>query len=97
MTAAFVAGKDRASNAGNSMNQSAQILSHLQSGKSITPKDALQLFGCFRLAARIKDLRDEGHAIQMTFEDNGTSRYARYSLMQKPMICAADGQGLLSL
>lgn len=66
-------------------SQRAEILAYLKSGESITPKDALQLFGCMRLAARIKDLRDDGHDIQMAFEDNGTSRYARYSLARKPV------------
>src|SRR6185436_8943877 len=57
--------------------QSQLILSHLQEGKSITPQDAQQLFGCMRLAARIADLRKLGHAILTETEDNGTSRYAR--------------------
>lgn len=43
----------------------AQILAYLQSGKSITPIDALQLFGCFRLGARIYDLRKSGVEILM--------------------------------
>lgn len=38
----------------------AQILAHLQSGLSITPLDALEMFGCFRLGARIYDLRKDG-------------------------------------
>jgi hypothetical protein len=43
----------------------AQILAHLQSGHSITPLDALQLFGCFRLGARIYDPRKSGVEILM--------------------------------
>ncbi len=39
-------------------SQAAAILSHLQAGNSITPRDALQLFGCMRLAARIAELRE---------------------------------------
>ena len=45
------------------MTQTETILAHLQSGGSITPIDALRLYGCFRLAARIKDLRDSGHKV----------------------------------
>lgn len=43
--------------------QSARILAHLQTGKAITAIEALRNFGCFRLAARIYDLRKEGHSI----------------------------------
>jgi hypothetical protein len=39
------------------------ILQHLQSGKALTPLQALSLCGCFRLSARIHDLRRDGHAI----------------------------------
>ena len=34
------------------------LKSHLTSGKSITQLEALGLYGIFRLAARIKELRD---------------------------------------
>ena len=33
-------------------------------GNCLTPIDALKKFNCFRLSARIKDLRDEGFNIQ---------------------------------
>jgi hypothetical protein len=39
------------------------ILSHLIENKSITPIDALNLYGCFRLAARIHELKQAGHKI----------------------------------
>ena len=35
--------------------QKQNILDHLKSGYGITPLDALQKFGCFRLAAVIHD------------------------------------------
>lgn len=47
-------------------SQANQILAHLQSGNSITPIDALNLFDSFRLSARIKDLRRLGHDIKTT-------------------------------
>ena len=40
--------------------QNEQIKAYLSKGKSITPIDALSKFGCFRLAARISDLRKNG-------------------------------------
>ena len=36
-------------------SQNERILAHLKKGKKITPLDALEKFGCFRLAARISD------------------------------------------
>ena len=44
--------------------QNAQILSHLKSGKEITPMEALNEYGCFRLAARVFELRDSGWPIE---------------------------------
>ena len=43
--------------------QCSAILEHLKKGLSITPLEALELCGCFRLAARIHDLRDQGNDI----------------------------------
>ncbi len=38
-------------------SQNAQILKWLKSGKTLTALQALEKFGCWRLAARIDDLR----------------------------------------
>ena len=46
----------------NSQNE--QILTYMKSGRSLTALDALQFFGCFRLASRIHDLKKQGHAIE---------------------------------
>ena len=63
---------------GATMTQNDMIRAHLQSGKSITPLDALREYGCFRLAARIADLRAEGLDIKTdTIQSNGKS-YASY-------------------
>lgn len=61
------------------MTHADQILAHLQAGNTITPLEALDLFGCFRLGARIWDLKRDGHPIvseQIQLE-NG-KRVARY-------------------
>lgn len=50
-----------------SQSQNAKILAHLQNGGRITSLSALKNFGCLRLSARIKDLRDRGHDIQSQF------------------------------
>lgn len=47
-------------NTKTSLSHKAQIKAALLAGETITPIDALNRFGCFRLGARIWDLRDEG-------------------------------------
>lgn len=47
----------------NTDTQCKQIAAHLEGGKTITAIEALNLFGCFRLASRIHDLRVEGYPI----------------------------------
>ena len=59
------------------MSQSDAILEHLKAGNSITPVDALRDFGCFRLAARIDDLRQRGHDIETVTEKRNGKKYAR--------------------
>jgi Helix-turn-helix domain len=61
--------------------QSAEILSYLKRGRSITPITALRHFGCFRLGARIWDLKKAGHKITRTWLNLGNGkRVAKYSL-----------------
>jgi hypothetical protein len=70
--------------------QGEQILAYLQAGHSLTPSQALFMFGCMRLAARIKDLRDARHPITMTLHKDG---YAVYSLAAPaPSPAPAQGQ-----
>ena len=61
-------------------SQANQILKCLESGASLTAIDALKRFGCLRLAARIEDLRSEGHPIITTMVTKNDSRVARYSM-----------------
>ena len=62
-------------------SQSAKVLYHLQNYGSLTAIEALELFACFRLAARINDLKEAGHDIQMEMKKmkNG-KKIAVYSL-----------------
>lgn len=61
--------------------QNGQILAHLRAGNGLTALDALQMFGCSRLAARIADLKGAGYPITsaMVTLPNG-KRVARYTL-----------------
>jgi len=62
------------------MNQSQLILNHLKSGRSITPIEALNLYGCFRLGARIFDLKTRGYFIRRELVHDNGKQYASYSL-----------------
>jgi hypothetical protein len=46
------------------MNTTDKIANLLEKGRSITPIKALEKFGCFRLGARIWDLRQMGYRIE---------------------------------
>jgi hypothetical protein len=61
--------------------QKQQIESYLTKGKSLTPIDALTKFGCFRLAARIADLRNEGLNIATKIVTKKGKSYASYSII----------------
>lgn len=62
------------------MTQEEAIREHLESGRDITPLEALDLYGVFRLAARVDSLRQSGLDIETIIERRGKKRYARYKL-----------------
>ena len=62
-------------------SQNKGILAYLQSGKSITPIEALKEFGCFRLSARIFDLRAMGHNIKTKSITINGKTVAQYSMV----------------
>jgi hypothetical protein len=60
--------------------QSLMIMKYLATGKPITALQALNKFGCFRLAARIHEMRSEGLAInEKTINKNG-KRFSQYQI-----------------
>jgi hypothetical protein len=63
----------------NHANQASVILGHLNEGNPITALEALNKFGCFRLAARVHELRREGWDIQeKVVKGVNGKRYAEY-------------------
>lgn len=62
--------------------QLVRIHNHLNKGRSITPIQALEQFGCFRLSARILDLKKLGLRIKTkTIVNRKTGKsFASYSL-----------------
>lgn len=61
-------------------SQNALIKGWLLNGNSITPMEALNMFGCFRLSARIANLRDEGLPVVTDMVTINDKRVARYYL-----------------
>lgn len=62
----------------NIYSQNMQILRALKQGARITAMDALRLCGCFRLSARIADLRDAGHKVKSRMVSRNGKRFAEY-------------------
>lgn len=64
-------------------SQKKQILEYLKTHAGITAIDALNLCGCFRLAAVICRLRKEGWDISTEIYGEGQKRYAFYVLINE--------------
>jgi hypothetical protein len=61
-------------------SQNNLIKAWLMNGRSITPLQALDMFGCFRLSARIDNLRKEGMNIKTDLIMINDKRIAQYSI-----------------
>ncbi len=74
-------------------SQNARILDYLSKGYSITPLEALDLFGCMRLTSRMHDLRS---FYGITFEEEWIKNrrtkkhYKAFSLSEKNQEVAKD-------
>ena len=64
-------------------SQQKQIRDYLLSGKSLTPLEALTLFGCFRLSARIHDLIGYGVPIESKMIELNGKRIAQYTIKKR--------------
>ena len=64
------------------MSQRDEILKELKSGQPITPMKALYKFGCFRLGARIHELKNRGFNIHSELITRNGRRFAEYSLIK---------------
>ena len=65
----------------NKQSQNACIAIWLKQGHTITPLEALNKFGCFRLGARIADLRKSGYKIDTKMVEQNGKRFAQYRLI----------------
>lgn len=64
------------------LSHNAQILSHLRKGRTLTAMEAMALFRCARLSARILDLKQLGNNIHAERIRLPSGKYvAQYSLI----------------
>lgn len=63
-------------------SQKSRILAYMKQGHTITPVEALTMFGSFRLGARIADIKAEGYLVhtEMIKDPRTGKRYAQYSI-----------------
>lgn len=61
-------------------SQAKRILQYLESGNRLSQMEALR-FGCFRLGARIWDLRQSGYNIQTELVTKNKKTFAEYYLV----------------
>ena len=61
------------------MSQEEKILAHMRRYGTITPIQALNKYGCFRLAARIEEIR-RVHRVETEMIKRNGKRLARYRL-----------------
>jgi hypothetical protein len=64
------------------MSQCADILEALRRGP-LTPLEALQDFGCLRLAARIAELKADGHLIATEMVSLNGKKFGQYVLIKE--------------
>lgn len=65
------------------MSKCDRIRSWLRSGRAITPVEALNRFGCMRLAARIHELRQQGLPIITERVTRNGAHVARYRMARQ--------------
>jgi hypothetical protein len=64
------------------MSQTEWILEELKRGRSVSPIDALAGCQCFRLAARVQELRERGNNIVTVMVERNGKKYATYRLIR---------------
>ena len=73
-------------------SQTHTVLAYIRRHGSITAAEAVEGFRCYRLAARVKDLRNMGYDIVTHEEDHEGGRHARYVLRVSDMDLEGAGQ-----
>ena len=64
--------------------QRQRIIDYLARGRTLTPLEAWRRFGTERLAARVHELKGEGHDITSKLVKRGEAYVAQYRLERSP-------------
>jgi hypothetical protein len=80
--ASTVGKSSRPTNSASTMSQAEWILTELRC-RPLTALDALHGCGCMRLAARINELRANGHVIGTEMVSKNGKKFAQYFLIQE--------------
>jgi hypothetical protein len=80
--ASTVGKSSRPTNSASTMSQAEWILMTLRK-RPLTALDALEGCGCMRLAARINDLRADGHVIGTEMASKNGKKFAKYFLIKE--------------
>ncbi len=62
-------------------SQTTQIINYLKTGKTLTPLEALNHFGCWALSSRISDIKKQGYKIASVPVKVGKKNVAQYSFI----------------
>ena len=62
------------------ISQCRAILGHMRLHGSITPREAIRKYNCFRLGARIYELKKKGHSIKSEKQIEDGKTFSKYSL-----------------
>lgn len=62
------------------MSQTILIENYLKTGQPLTAIAALNMFGCFRLAARINDLKNKGVEVKCEVVKHNGKRFSQYRI-----------------
>ena len=66
----------------NTESQSAWIFTQLTNGRKLSAFEAAREIGCFRLAARVNDLRKKGVDVKTYIHRDGSKHWAIYYIEQ---------------
>lgn len=64
------------------LSQKDLVRRHLMSGKPLTPIQALEKYGCYRLAAVVNRLRKDGYQIITELMKGQEHSYAKYKILK---------------
>lgn len=74
------------------MTQTMMVLDYIQKHGSITPLEALEHIGCFRLGARVWELKDMGFPVTGTMVCENGKHFKRYYMKSRSEAATPERQ-----